>query len=85
METINPREIRAKLGLNQQQFWSRIGVTQSGGSRYESGRAMPRPVKRLLGAVYLGEQIPVFIPEPVNDEVGSVDSDRVQCSAQEAA
>ena len=32
-----PREIRRKLGLNQQQFWSKIGVTQSGGSRYESG------------------------------------------------
>ena len=38
-----PREIRRKLGLNQQQFWSKIGVTQSGGSRYESGRNMPRP------------------------------------------
>jgi len=43
-----PREIRRKLGLNQQQFWSKIGVTQSGGSRYESGRNMPRPVRELL-------------------------------------
>ena len=38
------REIRRKLGLNQQQFWSTLGVTQSGGSRYESGRNMPKPV-----------------------------------------
>ena len=32
-EKIDAREIRKKLGLNQQQFWSRVGVTQSGGSR----------------------------------------------------
>ena len=44
----NPREIRRKLGLNQQEFWSRIGVTQSGGSRYESGRKIPRPVLALV-------------------------------------
>ena len=51
-----PREIRRKLGLNQQQFWSKIGVTQSGGSRYESGRNMPRPVRELLRLVHI-EQI----------------------------
>jgi len=49
----NPREIRLKLGLNQQDFWSRIGVTQSGGSRYESGRAMPKPVQELLRLVHV--------------------------------
>ncbi|MDR1935967.1 MAG: transcriptional regulator [Candidatus Accumulibacter sp.] len=53
-----PREIRRKLGLNQQQFWSRIGVTQSGGSRYESGRSMPRPVRELLRLVHV-EQIDI--------------------------
>ena len=52
----NPREIRRQLGLNQHEFWSRIGVTQSGGSRYESGRNMPRPVQELLRVVHL-EQI----------------------------
>ncbi|KZE27344.1 hypothetical protein EV683_12815 [Crenobacter luteus] len=52
----NPREIRRKLGLNQQEFWSRIGVTQSGGSRYESGRNMPKPVRELLRLVHV-EQI----------------------------
>ncbi len=57
-ETINAREIRRKLGLNQQQFWSKIGVTQSGGSRYESGRNMPRPVQQLLRLVHV-EQIDI--------------------------
>jgi transcriptional regulator with XRE-family HTH domain len=52
----NPREIRRKLGQNQQEFWSRIGVTQSGGSRYESGRNMPKPVRELLRLVHV-EQI----------------------------
>lgn len=57
-EKIEPREIRRKLGLNQQQFWSKIGVTQSGGSRYESGRNMPKPVKELLRLVHV-EQIDI--------------------------
>ena len=52
----NPREIRRSLGLNQQEFWTRIGVTQSGGSRYESGRSMPKPVRELLRLVHV-EQI----------------------------
>ena len=55
-DKIEPREIRRKLGLNQQQFWSKIGVTQSGGSRYESGRNMPKPVRELLRLVHI-EQI----------------------------
>lgn len=49
----NPRQIRRRLRLNQQEFWSRIGVTQSGGSRYESGRAMPKPVRELLRLVHI--------------------------------
>jgi len=52
----NPREIRRQLGLNQQEFWSKIGVTQSGGSRYESGRNMPKPVRELLRLVHI-EQV----------------------------
>lgn len=58
IEKIDPREIRRKLGLNQQQFWSTIGVTQSGGSRYESGRNMPKPVRELLRLVHV-EQIDI--------------------------
>ena len=51
----NPREIRIKLGMNPQEFWGRIGVTQSGGSRYESGRNMPKPVRELLRVVHLDQ------------------------------
>lgn len=51
--TIDALRERQMTGLNQQQFWSRFGVTQSGGSRYESGRAIPKPV-RMLMAVTLG-------------------------------
>lgn len=58
MDKVDAREIRRKLGLNQQQFWSRLGVTQSGGSRYESGRNMPRPVQHLLRLVHV-EQIDI--------------------------
>ena len=50
---LNPRDIRRKLGLNQQEFWTQIGVTQSGGSRYESGRNMPKPVRELLRLVHV--------------------------------
>jgi transcriptional regulator with XRE-family HTH domain len=53
IDKIDAREIRRKLGLNQQQFWSQLGVTQSGGSRYESGRNMPRPVQHLLRLVHV--------------------------------
>ena len=57
-EKIDAREIRRKMGMNQQQFWAKLGVTQSGGSRYESGRNMPRPVQQLLRLVHV-EQIDI--------------------------
>jgi len=57
-EKIDVREIRLNLGMNQQQFWSKLGVTQSGGSRYESGRNIPRPVQHLLRLVHV-EQIDI--------------------------
>jgi DNA-binding transcriptional regulator YiaG len=46
------RAQRDKLGLNQADFWRPLHVTQSGGSRYESGRNIPGPVKLLLMLVY---------------------------------
>ena len=49
----DPRAIRQRLGMNQQDFWGQIGVTQSGGSRYESGREMPKPVRELLRLVHV--------------------------------
>ena len=44
--------MRQKAGLNQSQFWSVVGVGQSAGSRYESGRNIPRPVQMLLRIAY---------------------------------
>lgn len=46
------QRLRNSLELKQQQFWQRIGVTQSGGSRYENGRRMPAPVRILLDIAY---------------------------------
>ena len=47
--------LRKKQGVNQSVFWSRIRVTQSGGSRYESGRKLPHPVQLLLHLTYAPE------------------------------
>ena len=44
--------MRQKAGLNQTQFWSRVGIGPSAGSRYESGRNIPRPVQMLLRIAY---------------------------------
>jgi DNA-binding transcriptional regulator YiaG len=57
-DKLNARKIRERRGLNQLNFWAPLGVTQSGGSRYEAGRAMPKPVQLLLGIVYLGRKPP---------------------------
>ena len=51
-------DLRRRLGLNQHKFWTPIGVTQSGGSRYESGRNMPKPVRELVRLAYV-EQIDI--------------------------
>jgi len=53
MDKIDVRQIRRMLGMNQEQFWSRLGVTQSGGSRYEGGRTMPPAVAQLLRLVHV--------------------------------
>lgn len=46
------KAFRHKHGMNQSAFWGRVGVTQSGGSRYESERNIPRPVQLLLHIAY---------------------------------
>src|SRR5512137_524550 len=65
---LNPREIRRRLGLNQEQFWTQIGVTQSGGSRYESARDMPKPVRELLRLVHV-EQVDLSQVKRVDFEI----------------
>ncbi len=47
------KALRTESGLNQLHFWHPLGVTQSGGSRYESGRSIPKPVRQLIYARYL--------------------------------
>lgn len=47
------RTLRRKMNLNQSEFWGRLGVTQSGGSRYEDGRKVPRAVAVLAHLIYV--------------------------------
>jgi len=44
--------LRKKTGLSQEQFWGRIGVPRSSGSRYEAGSAMPDAIRLLLQLAY---------------------------------
>lgn len=46
------KTLRTKLRMNQTEFWSRIGVTQSGGSRYEGGRKAPEPTRIVVDLAY---------------------------------
>lgn len=50
----DPLSYRKVLGESQGIFWQRFGVTQSGGSRYESGRTIPRPVRMLMALYAIG-------------------------------
>lgn len=50
------RDLRKRLGLNQFDFWHKLGVTQSAGSRYESGREISEPVQLLLHIAYAPEK-----------------------------
>jgi transcriptional regulator with XRE-family HTH domain len=55
MKKITGADARARrlaLGLNQLEFWSKVGVIQSVGSRYETGRSIPTPVQMLLHLVH---------------------------------
>lgn len=39
---------RRATGRTQTEFWSLLGITQSGGARYENGRSLPRPLQMLI-------------------------------------
>lgn len=56
LDLSNIKQFRRRLGMNQSQFWSRFGITQSGGSRYESGRNIPVPAAVLI-QLYATEQV----------------------------
>lgn len=47
------RDLRYSMRENQTQFWSRFGVGQSSGSRFESGVAIPLPVLLLIRLYFL--------------------------------
>ncbi|MEK7614059.1 MAG: transcriptional regulator [Patescibacteria group bacterium] len=58
---ISPRAVkrlRRELKTNQADFWATVGVTQSGGSRYESGREIPKPVRALVRIVHIWKLTP---------------------------
>lgn len=42
------RRLRISKRESQEKFWGRFGVTQSSGSRFETGLAIPAPVAILL-------------------------------------
>lgn len=61
---ITAYKLRSTMGIPQGEFWGRVGVTQSCGSRYESGRPIPRPVKKLFYLTYIAPVAgaPVLMP-----------------------
>jgi len=71
------REKRRALGCNQSEFWSTISVTQSGGSRYEKGRALPEILQLLLNITYGTKQEASQIVEHLRSRA-SVASDEGQ-------
>lgn len=42
------RQLRISKRESQEKFWGRFGVTQSSGSRFETGLSIPAPVAILL-------------------------------------
>ena len=50
------KEFRQERGFRQDKFWTRVGITQSGGSRYENGRRIPKAVQVLLTVTYGSEE-----------------------------
>ena len=56
METlqVNPKDLRQASELNQTEFWERVGITQSGGSRYENGeRRLSNSLAQILRLTYV--------------------------------
>lgn len=49
---MNVKALRKRLGVTQAEFWARVGLSQSCGSRHECGRAISKPVRMLLAIAY---------------------------------
>lgn len=51
---INPKDLRIANELSQVEFWEKVGITQSGGSRYENGeRRVPPSLAHILRLTYV--------------------------------
>lgn len=44
--------LREQANLTQKAFWNSVGLTQSGGCRYEQGQSIPRPIRILIYTIY---------------------------------
>ena len=65
--------MRKKLHVNQSEFWSRVGLGQSAGSRYETGRSIPKATQMLLRLAYgtqaqAARQLEVLRPSITTEE-----------------
>jgi hypothetical protein len=52
---VDLRQFRISKRESQEKFWGRFGVTQSSGSRFETGLAIPAPVAILLKLYVTGK------------------------------
>ena len=51
--------LRKRLKMTQREFWKRIGMTQSAGSRYEVGNiAIPKTLRMLITLAYSRNPMP---------------------------
>ena len=50
------RQVRVRKRESQEKFWGRFGVTQSSGSRFETGLGIPPPVA-ILVKLYLNGKL----------------------------
>ena len=48
----DPRTMRMKRGETQTEFWSRLGVSQSAGSRFETFRTLPHWLRIMIVIAY---------------------------------
>ncbi len=45
--------LRRLMRLSQTEFWSKVGVSQSCGSRFENGNRIPTPIRLLIDVIYV--------------------------------
>lgn len=50
-------QLRKNLQMNQREFWTKIGVSQPWGSRYENSERVPRTIELLVTLAYGPEDV----------------------------